>query len=399
MSVLKTTTRIVLPLLLIALALGTGWFIVKTTKKPEKKRPQRTAYAVEVVPLLAGKHTVRLQATGTVTPAQEITLRARVTGEVVAVAPELIEGGAFKQGEHILTIDPVDYQLALERKRAALAEADYQLILEKGRGEIAAREWELIDISSDATRTDRDLAMRIPHLKYRTAQLAAAKAELEKAELDLARTEIRAPFSAVVVTRQTDLGAQVTMQDSLARLVNTDSFYVRASVPVDRLRWMVCDPENGSSATITRSSGDVRQGRVVRLESSIEEQGRMARVLIEVADPLQGTQPMLLNEYVRIVIEGSAIESAYSIPRSALHDDRSVWLATPQNTLEIRDVDVVWRDANVVLVREGLKGGERLVRTNLSTPVNGMKLRIVGDPMPEKKGNRPREERTAHHEE
>ncbi len=399
MSVLKTVTRIVLPVLLVAMAVGAGWLIVKTTKKPEKKRPQRTAYAVDVVPLRAGKHTVRLQATGTVTPAQEITLRARVAGEVLAVAPEFIEGGSFRQGEHILTIDPVDYQLALARKRAALAEAEYQLMLEKGRGEIAAREWELVEAPSDATQTDRDLAMRIPHLAHRTAQYAAAKAELERAELDLARTEIRAPFNAVVVKRQTDLGAQATMQNSLALLANSDVFYVRASVPVDRLRWMTCDPENGSSATITRNNGDVRQGRVVRLESAIEEMGRMARVLIEVADPLHGAQPMLLNEYVRIVIEGRIIERAYSIPRSALHDDRSVWLATPQNTLEIRHVDVVWRDAEEVLVRGGLNDGERLVRTNLSTPVNGMDLRIAGDPMPMKKGNDPREEGMAHHEE
>ncbi len=387
MKLSKKTKKIGLPILLLVLAMIIGQIIVKTTKKPEKKQPQRTAYAVEVAPLKADSQTVKLKATGTVTPALEITLRARVAGEIVEVAPEFIDGGTFLQGEQILQIDPADYRLALEQKKAALAEAEFQLKLEEGQRDIAAREWELIASGADETDADRELALRVPHLKYRAAKLEAAKAELEKAELDLARTEVRAPFNAVVVDRKTDLGTQATTQDSLATLAGTDEFYVRASIPVDRLQWIVCDPETGSSATVTRGMGDVRNGRVVRLESQLEEMGRMARVLIAIENPLQGESPMLLNEYVRVEINGAPVEGAYQIPRSALHDDRFVWLATAKGTLEIREVDVVWRDATDVIISGGLNDGERLILTNLSTPVNGMTLRVEGEPAPEKAPN------------
>jgi len=349
-------------------------------KKPDKKKPQRTAYVVEVVPPKAGSQRVKLQATGTVVPAQEITLKARVSGEIVEISPDFIEGGLFKEGEAILNIDPVDYQLALEQKKAALAEAEYQLKLEEGQRDVAAREWELIAPGADANEADRELALRVPHLKYRAAKLEAAEAELEKATLDLARTEVRAPFNAVVVERKTNLGTQASLQDSLAVLAGIDRFYVRASLPVDQLRRITCDPETGSDVTIFRGSGDVRKGQVVRMESSLEEAGRMARVLIAVEKPLAGENPILLNEYVRVSISGDPVEKAYHIPRSALHDDRFVWIATPKGTLAIREVDVVWRDASDVIVSAGLKDGERLIVSNLSAPINGMKLRIEGEP-------------------
>ena len=80
------------------------------------------------------------------------------------------------------------------------------------------------------------------------------------------------------------------------------------------------------------------------------------------------------------------MEEAYQIPRSALHDDRFVWLATLKSTLEIREVDIAWRDATDVIISGGLNDGERLILTNLSTPVNGMTLRVEGDPASEKEG-------------
>jgi len=386
MSLLKKFTPIFIPILLIVLAMVIGKVIIKTTKKPEKKRPERTAYTAEVVPVKAGREFVKLRATGTVVPALQITLRSRVMGEIIEVAPEFIDGGSFKQGELMLKIDPIDFELALEQKKAALAESEYWLKLEEGQRDIAAHEWEILEDGNDTSEVDRELALRVPHMKYRTAKLEAAKAELKKAKLDLTRTEIRAPFNAVVVERKTDLGTQAMVQDALAVLAGSDVFYVRASIPVDRLQWIQCDPENGSEVIVTRSTGEDRNGRVIRLESALEEKGRMARVLIAVKNPLEGGHPLLLNEYVHIEIVGSAIEQAFRIPRSALRDDQFVWLATEKNTLEIREVEVAWRDATEVFVSGGISDGDRLILTSFSAPIHGMKLRIAGDPPPNEPG-------------
>jgi len=110
-------------------------------------------------------------------------------------------------------------------------------------------------------------------------------------------------------------------------------------------------------------------------------------VLIAIENPLQGESPVLLNEYVRVKISGAPVEGAYRIPRSALHDDRLVWLATPKGALEIREVEIAWRDATEVIVSGGLNDGERLILTNLSTPIDGMTLRVEGELAPEKAPN------------
>ena len=376
MKISKKQLRFILPIALVVGAIGIGNIIVRTTKKPEKKKPQRMAYAVQVLPLKAADQTVRIQATGTVIPAQQITLRSRVAGEIVEVSSAFIEGGFFAKNETLLSIDPVDYELALEQKKAALAEAEYQLKLEEGRRDIAAREWELLDLRAEASETDRELALRIPHLKSRTAKRDAAKADVKKASLDLERTRLVAPFNAVVVERNANVGTQANTQEPLAVLAGSDTFYVRASIPVEQLKWMVCDPEKGSKVWINRPTGDPRPGRVIRLESSLEEKGRTARILIATQKPLEGKNPLFINEYVRIEIEGRTLNNTYKIPRSALHDDRRVWLATPKGTLEIREVDVAWRDAEEAFISGGLNNGEKLILTSLSAPVNGMKLRM-----------------------
>ena len=293
-------------------------------------------------------------------------LRSRVSGEVVGMAPGFIDGGLLTEGEAMLTIDPIDYELALAQSESALEKARFDYKIELGRQDVAKREWELLKPEGEISDLEMELALRTPHLKASKAALQAAEANLKKADLNLERTRINAPFNAVVVQRKTDLGAQASLQDALAMLAGSDQFYVRASIPLDQLRWIKCDPVNGSVATITRNTGDIRTGRAVRMESAIEEKGRMARVLIAVDHPLQGEYPMLLNEYVRISIEGAPIESAYRIPRSALHEDRLVWIATDKGTLEIRAVAVNWRDATDVLISGGVEDGERLILTNLS---------------------------------
>ncbi len=375
MKFLRKLLKIILPIMLIAGTIGVGNLIVHSTRKPKKKPPQRMAYAVEVMTVKTGEQTIKLRAIGTVIPALQIVLRSRVVGEVVYVAPELIAGGSFQQDDLVLTIDPVDYQLALEQKIAALAEAEYQLKLEVGRSDIAKREWDILEFDSESNKVNRELALRLPHMKYRVAKLKAAKAELKQATLNLERTEIRAPFNAVVMERNVNLGTQVTGQDPLAQLAGSDEFYVRASLPVARLSWIRCTPENGSRVFLTQNTGATRVGYVIRLESALEKVGRTARVLIQVKNPLQGTFPLLLNEYVHIKIEGSPIKNAVSIPRSALHNDRFVWLATKENTLEIREVNVRWRDATEAIIG-GLTDGNRLILTGLAIPINGMKLRI-----------------------
>lgn len=381
----KRILKIVLPVIIIVLGIATAFYLEKTGPKSKRQPPVKLAPLVRVKPLFPANHIVMLNAMGTVVPAREVELKSRVTGEVIDISPEFIEGGLLKAGSLVLQIDPEDYKLALTQKKRAMADASYSLKLELGRQEVAKREWELLNGDKDAEDREAELALRKPHLEKAKAEFNAAKAELEKAYLDLSRTKIKAPFNSMVRSRLVNLGSQVTPQERLAELVGSDSYWIQASVPVDRLSWIQIPRIKGDSATRARiiyAHGYERIGTVIRLMGDLSPEGRMARVLIEVEDPLalkntkNDNPPLLIGDYVRVKIEGKKLENVYKIPRTTFRDNAFIWIAGENSTLEIKEVHPVWRDASVVLIDNGIKPGDLLIISDLPAPIDGMPIQV-----------------------
>lgn len=376
--------KIVLPIVILCIGLLGSAYLKSSGPKPQRKPPRKMISLVQVMPLQKGDETVSVQAMGTVVPAREVTLESRVPGEIVWTHPEFAPGGFLTAGEEVLRIDPTDYQLDLARKKSQVAEAAYKLKLELGHQEVAKREWQLLKGNKSAE--DSDLALRRPHLEKARADLAAAKAELKGAELNLERTRITAPFNAVVRERHVETGSQVTAMESLADLVGTDEYWVRVSVPVDRLRWIriprTAAGEGSAVAIRYGTDAQVRTGTVIKLLSDLEAEGRMARLLVSVDDPLDLSNPasdrppLLIGEYVQVGIRGRELTDVFRIPRSALRDGERVWLAAPGDTLSIRQVDPIWRESDTVLLRDGLQSGDRLILSDIAAPVEGMPLRV-----------------------
>ena len=374
---MRKTISAIISLGLLAIAIVGAVVFVKTAPKAEKKRPPKTAPLVETQPLERTAETVVLHLTGTVVPAEAVQLRARVGGEIVALAPGFIDGGLLDKGAEILKIDPVDYELALAAAKSKLETARFNHKMELGRHEVARREWEQLK-TDDASEQEQELALRIPHLAASKASLQAAEAAMKKATLDLARTQVRSPFNAVVLTRDVNIGSQTTPSGQLARLAGTDAYWIKVSIPVDRLPWLDIP---GSAVKVLSTSGATREGRVIKLLGNIEEKGRMARVLVEVEDPLclkpesKGGKPLLLGEYVRTQIKGRKLEGVHSIPRNALREGDLVWIAR-NGKLEVHKADVAWRGMRHVLIH-ALDGDEAqglLIVSDLTTPIAGMKI-------------------------
>jgi RND family efflux transporter MFP subunit len=382
--------KVLVPLAIVVAAGAGSYLTLVSAPKAKMRPPQVIRQSVETRQAALTDHRVVVDVMGTVTAAREIGLKSQVSGKVVKVSPDFVPGGFFQAGEPILNIDAKDYELAVQEVEAEVTEAEYDLKVEQGYQKVSAREWDLLQEAGKSTQAEADLALRKPHLAKAQADLRAAKAKLEQARIDLSRTRVDAPFAAMVESKDTDLGAAVAEQGSLATLVGTDEFWIQASVPVDRLGWInlpsATRPE-GSKARIISGSGaveSVREGRVVRLLPSLEDEGRMARVLIAVKDPLNlegrpGVKPLLLGSYVSVKIEGNELTGVYAVPRTAFRDNSRVWVLADDGTLDIRTVDPVWKDENSIVIREGLKPGERIVMSDLSAPVQGMLLNGVDD--------------------
>jgi len=382
--------RIVLPSALIAAAVTAAVVIVRSAPKPERRTPRERVSIVEVQTLAKTRERVILQTAGTVVPCRAVTLQPRVGGPVIAVAPHFVPGGRFRAGEIMVEIDPSDYKLAATNRWAGLVKARYDLAVEQGMQGVARHEWETMQrISGGRQFTDREreLAMRLPHLRLSQGNLSAAEALFSQSRLDIDRTRVRAPFNAVVRQRHVNVGTQVSIQTPLADIVDTDAYWVRVTVPAGQARWVTAADENGragSKAIVSSVPGielhGVWHGAVLRRMPDLEPAGRQVLFLVEIPDPHQpaeGSGTLALGAYVRVSIEGPELDHVFSIPRRALHDGTTVRLMNADSRLETRSVEIAWSDDERALVRTGVAEGERLILTDINTPLNGMLLTTV----------------------
>ncbi|MGB5696285.1 MAG: efflux RND transporter periplasmic adaptor subunit [Polyangiales bacterium] len=364
--------------------------VVLVATKPEPPRADKPLEGtlVEVIQIRPRRHEVELHAKGTVVPANEIVLQPELSGRVVWQSPELVPGGRFKKDQPILRIDSRDYELAAETYRSQVNRAKLELSLEARRGEVAKREWNAFG-EMDASEEQRALAQREPQLESTKLELKAAQSALKKAQLDLTRATLRAPFNAMVVSESVDMGQLIGPQNSVARLVGTDEYHVQVSVPVSSLRTVRArtDDAPGSEAKIVQRVGGgtiERRGEVIRQLADLDPGGSMARLLVSIPDPLgNGDElPLLLGSFVDVAIVAEPIENAIRLPRVALRDGRNVYVMNDQSLLEIRNVDIAWTEPDAVLVTGGLKPDERIVISRVATPIPNMLLRTADEPAP-----------------
>ena len=348
---------------------------------------RETAMLVEVRTAERGRFTPVIEVMGRVVPAREVTLRPRVSGRVIELAEAFEPGGRVAEGAALLRIDPADYQAVLRQRRSELAQARADLELEQGRQAVAEQDFELLGEELD--EGNRHLVLRQPQLKQARARVDFAEAALRRAELDLQRTRISAPFDAQILSRDVATGSQVSTGDSLARLVATDRYWVSASVPLSQLRWLRFaeeDGEQGAPVTLRHEAAwgpsRSRQGRLQRLVGELDANARLARVLVSVEDPLAlraeaGTPSLILGAFVRTAIEGRALDDVVRLDRDLLRREDTVWVME-DGALDIRPVTVLLRDNDYVYLSDGLDQGDQVVATDLATVVDGAALRLEG---------------------
>ena len=216
--------------------------------------------------------------------------------------------------------------------------------------------------------------------------MRAARAAVERAQLDLDRTTVRAPFHAQILTREVNLGSQVSSGSALARLVGVDTYWVETTIPLDRLRWLTFseDTAQGSPVAIRHRTawprGETRDGYLYRLVGELEGDTRMARVLVAVDDPLGRTasagQPrLIIGSYVECRIHGRPIENVVRLPRDLVRKGDTVWVMR-DGRLQIQPVEIVFQDAEFAYVSDGLDANDQVVTTSLATVKQGIPLRL-----------------------
>ena len=380
----KKTALLCSLILLTGVAVTAVIFFTEPTARREGATKEG-AILVDVTLARRGTFRPTIVAMGIVQPAREIILSPRVGGEVINLAAAFAPGEHVAKGALLLRIDPSDYQNTLQQRKSELRQAIADLNLETGRQNVARKDYQLL--GEELSAENEALMLRKPQLNTARARVEAARSTVSQAELDLRRTSVTAPFAAHILSREVNVGSQVSAGDRLGRLVGVETYWVETTVPVAKLRWIDFPGSAGEDGADVRiynrgvwPAGSYRHGRVLSLIGALEEQTRLARVLVDVPDPLalqeDSDKPVLIiGTFVEVHIEADEIEGAVRLDRDHLRQGNTVWVMR-DGKLDIRKVEVAFQDAEYAYIESGLEDGDEVVTSTLSTVTEGVRLRL-----------------------
>lgn len=367
----------VVALLVLVATLALAWWIVNHPPRIERTPPPTPLPSmVDVVTVTASSQAPNLYAYGRVEAEQETRLASRVAGQLERFAEGVIPGQVVEQQAPVAYIDQADLQLTLEDAEAQLANAQAQLALEQAEQQRARSEYQSFGRQLSAER--RALVLREPQLRQAQSQVTQARVARDQAALNVERATLTAPWRAMVQERLVGAGSLLSQGTEVLHLVGVEQFWVRASLPGEWTEWL----EAGTTVTLTSRGwpeGATRQGTLVSMLPSLEENGLQAQLLIAVNDPLalETDGPALrLGDVLRASFQPAIQEQLIALPSAALRPGDVTWRVDEENRLRRTPVTLAYRGEEDALIRSGLAPGQQVVTAGLAQPREGQQVRI-----------------------
>lgn len=353
--------------------------------QPERRPPQGgPRLAVETQQIQSRDYQVRLESYGTIQPKIRSILVAQVSGQIVSINPNVRDGGFFEKGDVLGTIDPRDYEADVRIAEASLMDARQALAEAEARSVQAAEDWQRLGNEGDAPA----LVLREPQLEAARARVISAQSGLRKAQLDLERTKIVAPFAGRVLRKLVDVGRVVSVNTQLAEIYATDAVEIRlplrnSDLPFIELpetyRFAGVDPEDELPVVIYSdlTGPNSWEGRLIRTEGAIDESARQLHVIAEIEDPFgrasEDRSPLKIGQYVTARMPGRMVEEAVVIPNTTIYQGSYVYVVE-DGILQRKDIEVAWQDDAEAIVASGLRIGDELVVTPLGQVTSGVRV-------------------------
>lgn len=380
------TLKILLPIAFIVLATIVALVLIQSRPKAAQTAALAPALLVSVASAVREPVRFVVRTQGAVSPRTETTLVSEVAGQIVEVAPAFVSGGFFKKGDVLLRIDPRNYESAVKRASAGVAQARTQVAKENALAGYAYEDWKRLRDVDENTQQASDLTLRKPQLQEALAALEAREAELEMAQEDLNRTVIRAPYDGMVRDKIADIGQFVNVGSQLARTFAVDRAEVRLPISQQDLTFLdLKGLEDGTrlpvslSATIGRETY-IWSAEIVRSEGVFDAMSRVLYVVAQIEDPYDlagtGREPLRMGTFVSAEISGNAGGELFAIPRHALSRGDTIWIVDEQLKIQPREVAIVRTDEEFAYVENGLADGERYATTPIDQPLPGMQVRL-----------------------
>ena len=368
------------PILIVISGLIIGSLILFTGPSLEPRAPPENKPLIRTI--TAKSESIRLSSTafGTVSPRSENELIPEVSGSIVFMSPSLVSGGFFKKDDLLFSIEPLDYEVALEQSSAALKSAESEL-------ENAQRNHDRqINLAKKQSISESRKEEAINRLRFAESGHREANARVSLAKKNLERTQIRAPYDGRVRNEKIDLGQFVNRGQSIASIYAIDSAEIRLPVHDKELAFLDLSlfetAKSKDDAVILKATFAGEQhtwsARIARTEGELDSRTRMINVIAEIDSPYSSKDsrpPLTIGLFVEAEILGRFIEDAVVIPQSAIQGRNLVYIVNEKNRLEFKKVEILRMINDQAVITDGLKTGDTVCISALRNAEPGMEVR------------------------
>ncbi|EWH12255.1 membrane-fusion protein [Catenovulum agarivorans DS-2] len=359
--------------------------------KPVAKRgrpPANVNISVDVLEVKPTNYRIEIESYGLVKPRIQTQLSSQVSGKVVFVADAIRSGGFFNKGDLLIEIEDVDYQASLQAAYASFIEAEQSYQQQLALAEQAKLDWQRLGKAGEPS----DLVLRKPQLAAAKAKLNSAAAMHKKAQLDLARTKITAPFDGRALSLNVDIAKVVGANSALAEIYATDVYEVRLPIKNNEIALLDLPEPNSVKSepiqadilnTLVSEKNPQRwSAQIVRTAAAIDSESRQLNVVAQIAQPFseqhQGKMPLKIAQYVKAKIYGNTIEQAIVVDNQVIYQGQYVYVYQ-DGTIERKPIEILWQNADVSVISSGLNRGDLLVTTSLGQLPSGTQVKLSSD--------------------
>lgn len=409
---LSTGVKIVAPLAVLAIAVGTFGYFMKTKPAPVVKPPSERVWNVVTKPVALESVRPQMRVFGKVFAGREVELRPLVAGQIVEVGPNFAEGGIVQKGELLVQVDPFDYQTFLDEAKAQRAEAAARLReiraeLTGATGMLANDEEQLKLRQRDLDRREKlsgkgassiknlddakmalsemeqrliDRKRQIDSLQARVSQQQATINRLDvsvrRAARDLDQARLTAPFNGFLVNADAEEGKRVGVGDRVARLIDADRLEVRFNVSNTQFAELIADGgyEGRAANVYWQGSDGGKPFKAVIQRSGSEIQTASGGVELYAQLTETGSDTRLRpGAFVRVELPGRQYENIVRVPERALYGGDTVYVMKDGRSRAVT-VEVAAKVGTDVLVTGALEPGMALITTRFPEMGPGVKV-------------------------
>ena len=357
------------------------WFLGQVQPDPVEELPPPDV----IIEILTPKDfQVQISSNGTTTPLTQTVLTAEVGGEVIYRSKKFAEGASVIEGEILAKIDDTDLQLQYKNALLQLANAEVQHSLQLAEAEVAKEAWDKI---GDGVASD--LTLKKPQLKQAEALLEVAKAQVSSAAKKLNKTEIIAPYAGRIKNVNIDLGTTIIPGQPVGAMYTSSEIEITLAVKDNDLQFLSIpmdgrklNPSEQASVVIEsfyKGKTQSWEGKLERVDGVIDPITRMINLIaVFKNDFIETDKPNLpIGLFVEAKIDGITLKNIFEIPINSISKDNEVYIVDKNNQLELRKLTVLKKYSEFVIIKDGLRAGERIVTSKLSTASNGIKVNPV----------------------